>query len=216
MHRQPSSFSETEVVTDSENVSESNTDGFSDGNTDNPANDFDILRVRDSSSQHQFINKNGATEKIATVCNEIKQRFQPDLTNTDDENVIWDLQIYIRRYICRFNSNIYIAAIAEILAAAFSKRSVAQSGHNRWILIVTTTICTCMKPSGDVQINSRNRTLPYPFWTEKKDTLENPFPWEKFYNQCLFLIKGIFHGGWCYIHHLIYEPWYSLVSIVWQ
>merc|ERR1719266_1487409 len=78
-------FSETEVVTDSENVSESNTDGFSDGNTDNPANDFDILRVRDCSSQHRFINKNGATEKIATVCNEIKQRFQPDLTNTDDE-----------------------------------------------------------------------------------------------------------------------------------
>ena len=87
-HRQPSSFSETEVVTDSENVSESNTDGFSDGNTDNPANDFDILRVRDSASQHRFMNKNGATEKIATVCNEIKQRFQPDLTNTDDENVI--------------------------------------------------------------------------------------------------------------------------------
>jgi hypothetical protein len=24
------------------------------------------------------------------VCNEIKQRFQNDLTNTDDENVIWD------------------------------------------------------------------------------------------------------------------------------
>ena len=96
-HRQPSSFSETEVVTDSENVSESNTDGFSDGNndgnTDNPGNDFDILRLRDS--QHRFLNKNGATEKIATVCNEIKQRFQPDLTNTDDENVIWDLPIYI-------------------------------------------------------------------------------------------------------------------------
>jgi len=90
MHRQPSSFSETEVVTDSENVSESNTDGFSDCNTDNPTNDFDVLRLRESSSSsHQrFGNKNGATEKIATVCNEIKQRFQPDLTNTDDENVI--------------------------------------------------------------------------------------------------------------------------------
>jgi len=93
MHRQPSSFSETEVVTDSENVSESNTDGFSDGNTDNPTNDFDVLRARDASSR--FMNKNGATEKIATVCNEIKQRFQPELTNTDDENVIWNLQIYI-------------------------------------------------------------------------------------------------------------------------
>ena len=92
-HRQPSSFSETEVVTDSENVSESNTDGFSDGNTDNPTNDFDVLRARDASSR--FMNKNGATEKIATVCNEIKQRFQPELTNTDDENVIWNLQIYI-------------------------------------------------------------------------------------------------------------------------
>ena len=89
-HRQPSSFSETEVVTDSENVSESNTDGFSDGNSDLPPNDFDILRMRDSSSQQRLLlNKNnGATEKIATVCNEIKQRFQPDLTNTDDENVI--------------------------------------------------------------------------------------------------------------------------------
>jgi len=85
-HWQPSSFSETEVVTDSENVSESNTDGFSDGNTDIP--DFDILRVRDSSSQQRLINKDGATEKISTVCNEIKQRFQPDFTNTDDENVI--------------------------------------------------------------------------------------------------------------------------------
>lgn len=74
------------MVTDSENVSESNTDGFSDGNTDIPTNDFDVLRARDSSSR--FMNKNGATEKIATVCNEIKQRFQPDLTNTDDENVI--------------------------------------------------------------------------------------------------------------------------------
>jgi len=73
-------------VTDSENVSESNTDGFSDGNTDIP--DFDILRVRDSSSQQRLINKDGATEKISTVCNEIKQRFQPDFTNTDDENVI--------------------------------------------------------------------------------------------------------------------------------
>lgn len=69
------------MVTDSENVSESNTDGFSDGNTDNPANDFDVLRARDSSAR--FMNKNGATEKIATVCNEIKQRFQPD-----DENVV--------------------------------------------------------------------------------------------------------------------------------
>jgi hypothetical protein len=90
MHRQPSSFSETEVVTDSENVSESNTDGFSDGNSDLPPTDFDILRMRDSSSQQRLLmNKNnGATEKIATVCNEIKQRFQPDLTNTDDENVI--------------------------------------------------------------------------------------------------------------------------------
>ena len=89
-HRQPSSFSETEVVTDSENVSESNTDGFSDGNSDLPPTDFDILRMRDSSSQQRLLmNKNnGATEKIATVCNEIKQRFQPDLTNTDDENVI--------------------------------------------------------------------------------------------------------------------------------
>ena len=90
-HRQPSSFSETEVVTDSENMSESNTDGFSDGNTENPVNDFDVLRARDS----QFMNKSGATEKITTVCNEIKQRFQPDLTNTDDENVVWNLQIYI-------------------------------------------------------------------------------------------------------------------------
>ena len=73
-------------MTDSENVSESNTDGFSDGNTDIP--DFDIVRVRDSSSQQRLINKDGATEKISTVCNEIKQRFQPDFTNTDDENVI--------------------------------------------------------------------------------------------------------------------------------
>lgn len=29
-----------------------------------------------------------AAEKIATVCNEIKQRFQTERLNTDDENVI--------------------------------------------------------------------------------------------------------------------------------
>ena len=39
-----------------------------------------------------------AAEKIATVCNEIKQRFQTDPVTTDDENVIWDSEIYIFYY----------------------------------------------------------------------------------------------------------------------
>jgi hypothetical protein len=79
-HRQPASFSENEVVTDSENVSESNTEN-SDGNTEN---DFEA-RLRESG---RYKKSAPAAEKIATVCNEIKQRFQNDLTNTDDENVI--------------------------------------------------------------------------------------------------------------------------------
>jgi len=81
MHRQPPSFSETEGVTDSENVSESNTEN-SDGTTEN---DFEH-RLRECGRYKK--SAPAAAEKIATVCNEIKQRFQNDLTNTDDENVI--------------------------------------------------------------------------------------------------------------------------------
>jgi hypothetical protein len=81
-HRQPASFSETEVVTDSEAVSESNTEYSDGGNTET---DFEY-RLRESG---RYKNSAPAAEKIATVCNEIKQRFQNDLTNTDDEsNVI--------------------------------------------------------------------------------------------------------------------------------
>lgn len=82
MHRQPGSFSETEGVTDSENVSESNTEN---SDTGNPDHDFEH-RLRESGRHKK--SAPAAAEKIATVCNEIKQRFQNDLTNTDDENVI--------------------------------------------------------------------------------------------------------------------------------
>ena len=83
-HRQPSSFSEPEIVTDSENVSESNTE-YSDGNTEN---DFEQRLRAGESVRYNKKSAPAAAEKIATVCNEIKQRFQNDLTNTDDENVI--------------------------------------------------------------------------------------------------------------------------------
>lgn len=80
MHRQPSSFSETEGVTDSEAVSESTTE-LSDGAE---PTEFEP-RCREARGGFR---PSQATEKIATVCHEIKQRFQSDLTNTDDENVI--------------------------------------------------------------------------------------------------------------------------------
>ena len=67
-------------MTDSEAVSESNTE-LSDGATE--PTDFELRR-----EGRAYKPSHGATEKIATVCNEIKQRFQSDLTNTDDENVI--------------------------------------------------------------------------------------------------------------------------------
>jgi hypothetical protein len=82
MHRQPASFSETEAVTDSENVGESNTENSDTGNTENDLEH----RLRDSGRYKK--SAPAAAEKISTVCNEIKQRFQNDLTNTDDENVI--------------------------------------------------------------------------------------------------------------------------------
>lgn len=81
IHRQPSSFSETEVVTDSENVSESNTEYSDGGNNDTDFEHSQRLRFKHNNAPL-------AAEKISTVCNEIKQRFQSDLTNTDDENVI--------------------------------------------------------------------------------------------------------------------------------
>lgn len=83
-HRQPSSLSEPEVVTDSEAVSESNTEYSAEGPDRGSDTDYDQrgreLRYRDKSEP--------AAEKIVTVCNEIKQRFQTDQVNTDDENVI--------------------------------------------------------------------------------------------------------------------------------
>ena len=75
-------MSEPEVVTDSEAVSESNTEYSAEG----PMSDTDYeQRHRD----HRYLNTSEpAAEKIATVCNEIKQRFQTDPVTTDDENVI--------------------------------------------------------------------------------------------------------------------------------
>ena len=70
-HRQPSSLSEQELVTDSEAVSEVSADG-----------------VVTSAGDHDGAELHPAAEKIATVCNEIKQRFQTEKLNTDDENAI--------------------------------------------------------------------------------------------------------------------------------
>ena len=82
-HHQPSSLSEPEVVTDSEAVSESNTEYSAEG----PMSDTDYdPRHRDNSRYRNT--HEPAAEKIATVCNEIKQRFQTDPVTTDDENVI--------------------------------------------------------------------------------------------------------------------------------
>ena len=78
-HRQPSSLSEPELVTDSEAVSETNTENsgdagaLSEGEYEGPGGAGEL---------------HPAAEKIATVCNEIKQRFQTERLNTDDENAI--------------------------------------------------------------------------------------------------------------------------------
>ena len=70
-------------MTDSEAVSESNTEYSAEGPMSDT--DFDQRQAR----EQRYRNKSEpAAEKIATVCNEIKQRFQTDQVNTDDENVI--------------------------------------------------------------------------------------------------------------------------------
>jgi len=81
-HHQPSSLSEPEVVTDSEAVSESNTEYSAEG----PMSDNDF-EAKHRDPRYKSINE-PAAEKIATVCNEIKQRFQTDPVTTDDENNI--------------------------------------------------------------------------------------------------------------------------------
>ena len=81
-HHQPSSLSEPEVVTDSEAVSESNTEYSAEG----PMSDNDF-EAKHRDPRFKSINE-PAAEKIATVCNEIKQRFQTDPVTTDDENNI--------------------------------------------------------------------------------------------------------------------------------
>ena len=75
-HRQPSSLSEAELVTDSEAVSET---------TENSADGAGLSETELDGTEGEL---HPAAEKIATVCNEIKQRFQTDRLNTDDENVI--------------------------------------------------------------------------------------------------------------------------------
>jgi len=82
-HHQPSSLSEPEVVTDSEAVSESNTEYSAEG----PMSDTDYDHRHRDNNRYRNTNE-PAAEKIATVCNEIKQRFQTDPVTTDDENVI--------------------------------------------------------------------------------------------------------------------------------
>ena len=77
-HRQPSSLSEPELVTDSEAVSETNTENSGDGAALSES-EFDAAGAAEL---------HPAAEKIATVCNEIKQRFHTERLNTDDENVI--------------------------------------------------------------------------------------------------------------------------------
>ena len=77
-HRQPSSLSEPELVTDSEAVSETNTENSGDAGALSEA-EYEAAGVGEL---------HPAAEKIATVCNEIKQRFQTDRLNTDDENAI--------------------------------------------------------------------------------------------------------------------------------
>ena len=77
-HRQPSSLSEPELVTDSEAVSETNTENSGDGAALSES-EFDAAGAAEL---------HPAAEKIATVCNEIKQRFHSERLNTDDENVI--------------------------------------------------------------------------------------------------------------------------------
>ena len=67
-------------MTDSEAVSETNTENSGDGAVLSES-DYDG-GGGDRAELHP------AAEKIATVCNEIKQRFQSDRLNTDDENVI--------------------------------------------------------------------------------------------------------------------------------
>ena len=74
-HRQPSSLSEPELVTDSEAVSET---------TEN-SGDAGALSEAEYEGAGEL---HPAAEKIATVCNEIKQRFQTERLNTDDENAI--------------------------------------------------------------------------------------------------------------------------------
>ena len=66
-------------MTDSEAVSETNTENSGDGAA---LSESDYDGGGGGSELHP------AAEKIATVCNEIKQRFQSDRLNTDDENVI--------------------------------------------------------------------------------------------------------------------------------
>ena len=67
-------------MTDSEAVSETNTENSGDGAALSES-DYD-------GGGGGGAELHPAAEKIATVCNEIKQRFQSDRLNTDDENVI--------------------------------------------------------------------------------------------------------------------------------
>ena len=66
-------------MTDSEAVSETNTENSADGAG---------LSESEYDGAGTEAELHPAAEKIATVCNEIKQRFQTDRQNTDDENVI--------------------------------------------------------------------------------------------------------------------------------
>ena len=65
-------------MTDSEAVSETNTE-----------NSGDAGALSDGEYEGAGGELHPAAEKIATVCNEIKQRFQTERLNTDDENAIW-------------------------------------------------------------------------------------------------------------------------------
>ena len=65
-------------MTDSEAVSETNTENSGDAGVLSDGGDYEGA----GGELHP------AAEKIATVCNEIKQRFQTERLNTDDENAI--------------------------------------------------------------------------------------------------------------------------------
>ena len=81
-------MSEPEVVTDSEAVSESNTEYSAEGPMSDTDHEQRHRDHRDHRDHRYRDTSEPAAEKIATVCNEIKQRFQTDPVTTDDENVI--------------------------------------------------------------------------------------------------------------------------------